>query len=44
MKMDEKLPNKVKNLLRAKKFLNVPEFIFFKKKDFEKKNYIISIK
>lgn len=36
MKIDAKLPNKIKNLLHAKKFVDVPKFIFLEKKNFEK--------
>ena len=36
MNIKFKIPNKIKNLVYIKKFINVPEFIFFKKKDFEK--------
>ena len=41
-----KLPNKIKNLIHARKFVNIPEFIYFKKKDFEinKLSYFKKIK
>lgn len=40
MDLENQIPNKIKNLIKINEFLNVPNFIYFKKKDFERNKEI----